>query len=160
MALEFEFIRDTDKPALLAMDPPELLEKTRVIVAALGYKVHVVGDHEEFNNRFGAVHYQLLILTDTFDSAAGAANASLQRLQQMPMALRRHTTALLLGDELQTLSPMQAFQHSVHAVVSRQELALLGTETLGSIVQRVVADNDAFLRVHRDLQQRIAQGRT
>ena len=160
MAFDSEFLRDTDKPALLAMDPPELLEKTRVIVAGLGYKVHVVRDHEEFNNRFGAVHYQLLILTDTFDSSAGPVSPSLQRLQQMPMALRRHTTVLLLGDEFQTLSPMQAFQHSVHAVVSRQELALLGTETLGPIVQRAVADGEGFLRVHRDIQQRIAQGRT
>ena len=92
MAFDSEFLRDTDKPALLAMDPPELLEKTRVIVAGLGYKVHVVRDHEEFNNRFGAVHYQLLILTDTFDSSAGPANPSLQRLQHVGVLWTRRNT--------------------------------------------------------------------
>lgn len=160
MAFDTEFIRDSDKPALLAMDPPGLLEKTRAIVASLGYKVHVARDHDEFNNRFGAVHYQLLILTDTFDSAPASANPSLQRLQEMPMALRRHTTLVLLGDSYQTLSPMQALQHSVHAVVNRQELALLGSEALGPIVQRAVADHTQFLLVYRDLQHRIAQGKT
>lgn len=160
MAFDTEFIRDSDKPALLAMDPPGLLEKTRAIVASLGYKVHVARDHDEFNNRFGAVHYQLLILTDTFDSAPASANPSLQRLQEMPMALRRHTTLVLLGDSYQTLSPMQALQHSVHAVVNRQELTQLGSEALGPIVQRAVADNTQFLLVYRDLQHRIAQGKT
>lgn len=160
MAFDSEFLRDTDRPALLAIDPPALLEKTRAIVGELGYKVHVARDHEELNNRFGAVQYQLLILTDSFDSDPGTETSSLERLRQMPMALRRHTTMVLLGDNLQTLSPMQAFQHSVHAVVNRQELALLGTEALGSIVQRTVADNEQFLRVYRDIQQRIAQGKT
>ena len=157
--MELEFILDTDRPALLAMDPPELVEKARAIVAGLGYKVHVARDHDEFNHRFGAVQYELLILTDTFDSASPEANPALRQLQEMPMTRRRHTTILLIGDTCQTLSPMQAFQHSVHAVINRAELALMGADALGPIVQRVAQESAQVLRVFRDIQQRIAQGR-
>src|SRR3989454_12786750 len=62
----------------------------------------------------------------------------------MPMAQRRHTVFILLGSSVSTLSAIQAFQHSVHAVVNREELGLLGPNILGPIVQRVVADNDLF----------------
>jgi hypothetical protein len=53
---------------------------------------------------------------------------------------------------------MQAFQYSVHAIVNREELALLGASILGPIVQRVVSDNDLFLHLFRDTLYRIAQG--
>ena len=43
--------------------------------------------------------------------------------------------------------------------VNREELALLGPNILGPIVQRVVADNDLFFNVYRDTQLRIVQGK-
>ena len=86
-------------------------------------------------------------------------NLSLQHIQQMPMNQRRHTIFVLLGNSFGTLSAIQAFQQSVHAVVNRDELALLGPNILGPIVQRVVAGNDLFLNVYRDTQLRILQGK-
>ena len=58
-----------------------------------------------------------------------------------------------------TLSAMQAFQQSVHAVVNREELGLLGANILGPIVQRIVGDNDLFFNVYRETQLRIVQGK-
>jgi hypothetical protein len=66
---------------------------------------------------------------------------------------------ILLGNSFSTLNTLQAFQQSVHAVVNRDEMALLGPNILGPIVQRVAADNDLFLHVYRDTQLQIVQGR-
>jgi hypothetical protein len=75
------------------------------------------------------------------------------------MPQRRHAVFILLGSSYGTLSALQAFQQSVHAVVNREELGLLGPNILGPIIQRVVAGNDLFLNVFRDTQLRIAQGK-
>ena len=98
-------------------------------------------------------------LEELFACNAPEENPTLQSIQQMPMPQRRHAVFILLGSSLSTLSAMEAFQQSVHAVVNREELALLGPNILGPIVQRVVADNDLFLNVYRDSQIRMAQGK-
>jgi hypothetical protein len=72
---------------------------------------------------------------------------------------RRHAVFLLLGNSFNTLNTLQAFQQSVHAVVNRDEMALLGPSILAPIIQRVVSDNDLFLHVYRDTQLQIVQGR-
>jgi hypothetical protein len=59
-----------------------------------------------------------------------------------------------MGPSFQTLHPMQAYQQSVHAVLNPSEIA-----NLDQIVQKVVADNNLFLHIYRDTQNRIAQGK-
>ena len=156
---ELEFIGPNDKPALLALSTPEWLDAAKNVLTEIGYKVHAASNHNDFVVRFGRIQYQVVLIEELFACNAPEENATLQSIQQMPMAQRRHAVFLLLGSSLSTLSAMQAFQQSVHAVVNREELALLGPNILGPIVQRVVADNDLFLNVFRDSQLRMAQGR-
>jgi hypothetical protein len=70
----------------------------------------------------------------------------------MPMNQRRHATVILLGDSYETLNLLQAFQHSVHAVVNFSEMALLA-----QLIQKIVADNDLFLNNFREIQLRITK---
>ena len=156
---ELEFIGPNDKPALLALSTPEWLDAAKNVLLEIGYKVHAASNHDDFIVRFGRLQYQVVILEDLFASNAPEENLTLQHIQQMPMAQRRHTVFILLGTAFSTLSPIQAFQQSVHAVVNREELGLLGPTILGPIVQRVVADNDLFLNVYRDTHLRMAQGK-
>jgi hypothetical protein len=68
----------------------------------------------------------------------------------MPVSQRRHATVILLGDSFQTFTPMQAFQQSVHAVISSSELFLLK-----QLIEKAVADNTLFLHSFREAQSRV-----
>jgi hypothetical protein len=153
MPLDFDFLSPTDKPALLAISRPEMLDACRQVVTELNYKVHSVASHEDFSTRFAQIQYHLVLLDQLFCATSPAENLSLQRLQVLPMAQRRHAVVLLLGQSFQTLHPMEAFQQSVHAVVNRADLA-----SLPQIIFKVVADTDLFLNAFRDAQLRLAQG--
>ncbi len=154
MATEFELLNPTDKPALLAVTTPELLQACQTALAELSYKVHAASGSEDFFNRFAQVQYEIVIVEDLFQAATAAENVTLQRFQTMPMNLRRHATTLLVGNAFQTLHPMQAFQQSVHGVVNRADLS-----RLAQILQKVVADHRLFLNVYRDTQLNLAQGK-
>ncbi len=73
----------------------------------------------------------------------------------MPVSQRRHATILLIGNSFQTFTPMEAFKHSVHAVINSSELFLLK-----QLVEKAVADNNLFLQNYREIKNRIFTGDT
>ncbi len=154
MALEFEILAPGDRPALLGISSPDVLDYAQGVLDQMGYKVHSATSHDEFLERFGRVQYEFVFLEDSFGGVVPSQNRSLLTLQQMPMSLRRHSTILLLSDTLETLNSMHAFQQSVHAIVNRVDL-----DKLLLLIQQVVNDNLTFLSVYRDVQTRIAQGK-
>jgi hypothetical protein len=160
MATEFDFIGPNDKPALLALSTPEWLDAAKNVLMDIGYKVHAASNHDDFINRFSRLQYQVVIIEELFSAYTPQENYSLHYIQQMPMDNRRHAVFILLGSGFATLNAMQAFQQSVHAVVNRDELAMLGVNILGPVVQRVVADSDLFVNTLRETQLHIAQGGT
>jgi hypothetical protein len=151
---EFDFIRPTDKPALLALSTPEYLASARSVLHEMEYKVHNASDHEDYVNRFSQIQYQVTIIEERFACSAIEENIGLMRLQYLPMGLRRHSVALLIGESFQSLNTMQAFQQSVHAVINPADLP-----SLKQILQQVIAENDLFLSVYRDTQQKMALGK-
>jgi hypothetical protein len=154
MSLDLEILSPNDRPALLGVSTPDILAYAQGVLDQMGYKVHSASTHDEFIERFGRVQYEFVFLEERFDGATPDEHKSLNTLQGMPMALRRHTTALLLGGELETLNALQAFQRSVHAVINHVDL-----DKLMLVIQQVVNDNLTFLNVYRDVQSRIAQGK-
>lgn len=153
MSLDLEILSPTDRPVLLGISSPDVLDYATGVLDQMGYKVHTAASHEEFLDRFARVQYEIILLEDTFCGAADQ-NQSLSTLQQMPMALRRHATVLLLSDTFQSLDSMAAFQQSVHATVNRADY-----DKLMLIIQQVVNDNTLFLNTYRDVQRNIAQGK-
>ncbi len=150
IASSIDFIGMDDKPALIAFSSPEWLETAKNALKDLGYKVHTAATHSDFLVRFGQVQYQVVLLEERFGANTIEENSTLQSLQKMPMNQRRHATVLLVGDSFQTFMPMEAFKHSVHAVINSAELFLLG-----QLIEKAVADNNLFLRSFRDVQARI-----
>jgi len=71
-------------------------------------------------------------------------------MQRMPMSQRRHSTVILIGDNFQTFTPMQAFQQSVHAVINSSELFLLK-----QLIEKTIADNELFLQTYHEVQARV-----
>jgi len=146
----FDFVSTEDKPALIAFSTPEWLEVAKGALVELGYKVHTAATHSDFLVRFGQVRYQVVVLEELFGANNIDENLTLKALQQMPVSQRRHATIMLLGDSFQTFVPMEAFKHSVHAVVNSSEMFLLK-----QLVEKAVADNDIFLHSFRDVQTRV-----
>lgn len=150
MSDKFDFIGTNDKPALLAFSSPEWLEAVKQALQELGYKVHTAATHGDFLIRFSQVQYQVVIVEERFAANSLEENLTLQALQQMPMSQRRHATIILFGDDFQTFTPMQAFQHSVHAVINSSELFLIK-----QLIEKAVADNALFLHSYREVQNRL-----
>ena len=150
MTASFDFVTSEDKPALIAFSTPEWMETAKSALKSLGYKVHTAATHSDFLIRFSQARYQVVIVEELFGAETIEQNLTLQALQNMTMNQRRHATVLLIGDSFQTFTPMQAFQHSVHAVINSSELFLLN-----QLVEKAVADNDLFLHNFREVQNRV-----
>jgi len=150
MSDQFEFISATDKPALLAFSTPEWLEEVKKALQQLGYKVHTAATHSDFLVRFFQVRYQVVIVEERFAANTLDENLTMQALQRMTVGQRRHATIILIGESFQTFTPMQAFQHSVHAVINSSELFLVN-----QLIEKSAADNQMFLHSYNEVQSRL-----
>ena len=150
MTGSFDFVSTEDKPALIAFSTPEWLETAKTALRELGYKVHTAATHSDFLVRFSQVHYQVVVIEELFAANNIGENLTLKALQSMPVNQRRHATIILLGDTFQTFTPMEAFKHSVHAVINSSEMFLLK-----QLVEKAVADNNLFLHSFREVQNRV-----
>ena len=144
--MDFDFLTPEDKPALIAVSTPEMEEAARTALDQLGYKIHVVSNHGEFLHKFAQIPYQVVVTDELFNCSSPEDNESLIALQHMPMSQRRHSVILLLGFNMSTFNPMQAFQQCVHAVVNPAEMFLLI-----QLIEKAVADNDFFLHSYREM---------
>jgi hypothetical protein len=149
---EFEFIGPDDEPALLAITSPEALNTAKAVLVELGYKVHVVDTHPQFETRYNQVNYQVVIIEETFAGANILENPSLRMVQELSMSQRRYATILLIGPTFESLNTLQAFAQSVHCVLNFSELSMLK-----EVVQKTIAENDLFLSTFRDVQRRVYQ---
>ena len=150
---DFDFVGSGDKPAIIAFSTPEWLAEAKVALEELGYKVHTAATHSDFLTRFSQVRYQVVIVEELFGAHTPDENLTLKSLQAMPVGQRRHATVILIGNDFQTFSPMEAFKNSVHAVINSYELFLLK-----QLLEKAVADNNSFLQSYREVQNRIATG--
>ena len=126
------------------------MQESKTALQELGYKVHTAATHSDFLMRFSQAPYQVVLLEELFGANTPEENLTLRALQNMPVNQRRHATILLIGNMFQTFTPMEAFQHSVHAVINSSELFLLQ-----QLVEKAVADNQIFLQSYRETQARL-----
>jgi hypothetical protein len=151
----FDFVSNTDKPALIAFSTPEWLAEAKAALQELGYKVHTAATHSDFLVRFSQAPYQVVLLEELFGANTPDENFTLKAIQFMPVNQRRHSTFLLIGNSFQTFAPMEAFQQSVHAVINSSEMFLLK-----QLVEKAVADNQIFLSTYREVQNRMLKSGT
>jgi hypothetical protein len=149
---EFDFIGPNDKPALLAITAPEVLNAAKAVLAERGYKAHVVETHPQFETRYTQVNYQVVVIEEDFAGGNVLENPSLQMVQALPMSQRRHAVFFLIGQTFQSLNAMQAFSQSVHCVLNFAELPMLK-----EVLQKTIAENNLFLSTFREMQQRVYQ---
>jgi len=152
MSEEFDFIGPSDLPALVAVTHPETLAAVKATLVEMGYKVHVVETHIQFETRYNQINYQVVEIEDIFGGSPMEENRSLLFLQQLPMAQRRYANIFLLGGAYETLNTLQAFSQSVHCVVNYTEIPMIG-----QLIQKTIAENNLFLNTFREVQHRVYQ---
>jgi hypothetical protein len=154
MAISFEILGPDDKPALLALSTPEYIHAAGTALASLGYKVHQVENHDDFDSRFGQVSYHLVILEELFGANSREENRSLQRLQSMPMNQRRHAATILIGDSWPSLHRMWAWKESVGGLVNRADVG-----SIQDIIMQVASEHAMLYSTFRDVQAQVAKGK-
>jgi hypothetical protein len=155
MSEEFDFIGPNDLPALVAVSTPEALATAKATLVELGYKVHTVESHIQFETRYNQINYQVVVIEDIFAGNPLEDNPSLILLQNLPMAQRRYASIFLIGGAFETLNTLQAFAQSVHCVINYTELPMLG-----QLIQKTIAENNLFLNTFREVERRVHQKAT
>jgi len=149
---EFDFIGPNDQPALLAINAAEPLSIAKNALIELGYKVHVIDTHPQFETRYNQVNYQVVIIEEDFGGGSILDNMSLKLLQNLPMIQRRYATIFLIGPSFESLNTLQAFAQSVHCVLNFNELPMIS-----EVIQKTIGENDLFLSTFRETQRRVYQ---
>ena len=152
MSEEFDFVGPNDLPALLAISNPQVLSAVKATLTDMGYKVHVVESHLQFETRYNQINYQVVVIEDGFGGGLMDDNTSLRFLQYLPMTQRRYAVIFLLGGAFETLNTLQAFSQSVHCVVNYSELPMIG-----QLIQKAIAENNLFLNTYREVEHRVSQ---
>jgi hypothetical protein len=149
---EYDIIGPGDQAALLAISTPEVMSAVKTALAEMGYKVHEVENHDQFDVRYHQFNYHVVVIEENFAVGDSMVNYALRMIQELPMSQRRHATFFLIGPNMETLNTMQAFTQSVHCVINYAELPMLS-----DLVQKTVAENDMFLSTFREVQRRVYQ---
>jgi len=63
---EYDIIGPGDKAALLAISTPEVVAAAKTALAEMGYKVHEVENHDQFDNRYHQFNYQVVVIEEGF----------------------------------------------------------------------------------------------
>ena len=87
---EYDIIGPGDQAALLAISTPEVLAAVKTALAEMGYKVHEVENHDQFDNRYHQFNYQVVVIEEGFAGSESSENYALRMVQELPMSQRRH----------------------------------------------------------------------
>jgi ActR/RegA family two-component response regulator len=134
------------RPALVCVDDASRLEAVTSALKQLGYAPETPSSVDNALDRMRKTAYEVVVVDETFQDATSLDNGVLKGLGAMSMMVRRYMFVALIGKGLPTLDNATAFARSVNAVFSYGDL-----DQLAPILQRAIADNDAFYSVFREV---------
>jgi CheY-like chemotaxis protein len=132
--------------ALVCVDDPARQSAVASALTEIGYAPEVPSSADNALDRLRKHPYEVVVVDELFEGATPLDNAVLKGLGGMTMAVRRYMFVALLGKSVPTLDNATAFSRSVNAVFSYGDV-----DQLAPMLQRAIADNDAFYRVFRDV---------
>jgi CheY-like chemotaxis protein len=132
--------------ALACVDEGPRQTAVTTALQELGYTVEVPSSADNAIDRMRKHSFAVVIVDEAFEGATALDNAVLKGLAAMSMTMRRYMFVALIGKSMPTLDNATAFSRSVNAVFGYGDL-----DQLAPILQRAVADNDAFYRVFREV---------
>jgi len=135
--------------ALVSLEEASVRDFAVAELQGMGYEVHPFSAEYDPALQLHSHSYRVVVL-----SAAGAASQPLlAELAALPLDRRRELYVVLVGDGVESRSPMAAFVQSVDLVLSPDELAFFR-----SLLERGVAGQERFYEPLKQVQQAIRTG--
>lgn len=132
--------------ALVCEEAPERQAIIKSALEQIGFTMHLAASADEAIERMRRDAYEIVIVSEQFQSASALDNAVLASIRQMPMPVRRYMFVALLGRGYKTFDNMMAFAKSMNVVVNLNDLP-----HLAAILVKGVNENNQFYRVFRDV---------
>jgi ActR/RegA family two-component response regulator len=140
-----EIVEVGDKTALICDDGPGT-ESLKSTLEQEGFKCHMAETPERAIERMKYTSYDVITIDQNFGGSTLEMNSVLMYLAPLPMAQRRNSFVVLIGDGFRTLDAMQAYARSVHLVVNPSDLS-----NMGAILKKCLADFETFYRMYRSV---------
>ena len=140
-----EIVEIGDKTALICDDGP-LANDLKATLQELGFKCHTAEAADRAIERMKYTAYDVIAVAENFAGSTLETNGVIQYLAPLPMAQRRNSYVVAVGDSFRTLDAMQAYANSIHLVVNPTDVP-----NLGAILKKGLADFELFYRVYRSV---------
>ena len=144
-----EIVEIEDETALICDEGPSATE-SQYSLGELGYKCHTADTGVRAIERMKYTPYDLVLVAENFAGSSLETNPVLQYLKPLPMAQRRNTFVVAIGDSFRTLDAMQAYANSVHLVINPSELA-----NIAAILKKGLAEFNLLYRAYKRVQAEI-----
>jgi predicted Zn finger-like uncharacterized protein len=132
--------------ALIMAKDPEQGAKLVKCVEDLGYRPVLTSNTRDAVSKIRLHHFDLLMLSEGFDSVELLQSPILDHLNHLSMSIRRKMFLVLVSDAFMTADNMMAFSMSANLVVNPKSL-----DKLSSILQRAQKENRLFYKVFFDV---------
>ncbi|MBW2560568.1 MAG: hypothetical protein JRE40_06895 [Deltaproteobacteria bacterium] len=140
----FDFVLEGGTTALVCESDPVALEKLGAVLEVMGYRVTKVADAPDALKSMRFHLYDLITVGEGPNE-----DDVLAHIRHLPMGVRRNIFVVLLSTTVRTMDNMAAFGRSVNLVINRENIG-----EAGAIIQRGIADNDAFYETFREALKR------
>jgi len=148
----FDFIEEGKETALICESDSARREKIGTILMEGNYLVTSPESAREALKNMRFHIYQLVVLSESFDTDDPNKNSVLKYLESLAMNVRRDIFVVLLSDKLRTNDGMAAFNKSVNLIVNTSNV-----DDIEGIIRHGIAENEHFYRVFKDSMQKLGR---
>jgi len=145
----FDFVEEGGKTALVCETDSAIRAKLRDILKEMGYYVRESATAADSLRSMRFHVYHLIVASEAFDTKGASDDGVLEHIRRLPMSVRRNIFVVLVTTRFRTMDNMAAFEKSVNLVINLENI-----DEAGVIIERGIADNEAFYRSFKDALKR------
>jgi len=142
---KMDFFEIGDTTSLICTDS-SLGDVIRSTLRELHFKFHTADSADQAIERTRYTSYDMIIIQENFAGATLKSNTVLNYVSALPMAERRYSMMVLIGESFKTLDAMQAFTHSVQLVVNVEDIL-----NLTAILKKTWAEFESLYKTYKDV---------
>ena len=142
----FDFVEEGGKTALVCETDSVIRAKLSNALGKMDYYVTESTTARDSLRSMRFHVYHLIVVGEDFDAkGAGDDGGVFEYIRQLPMSVRRNIFVVLVSAGFRTMDNMEAFEKSVNLVINLENI-----DNAGVIIERGIADNEAFYRPFKD----------
>ncbi|MBA4397616.1 MAG: hypothetical protein C0394_09595 [Syntrophus sp. (in: bacteria)] len=148
----FDFVEAEGETALVCESDPAMREKIRAALQALEYMTTEAASAKDALKNMRFHTYDVVVLSEHFDTDNPDQNNVLQYLEGLPMGIRRDMFVALVSGRFRSMDNMAAFNKSVNLIINTKNI-----DDVGTILKRGISENAAFYRVFKESMQKLGK---